>query len=91
MLAVRARDAKIEVIEGIGLPKKFHPLQKMFIKEGTGQRGYCTRAIILTAKDLLGSRAHLNPKLDEHLVEFNVGALASPKWSRLSTPLLRVI
>jgi len=53
MLAVQARDAKIETLEGIGNAKKLHPLQKAFIRHSAAQCGFCTPAMILTAKDLL--------------------------------------
>lgn len=53
MLAVQARDAKIETLEGIGTAKKPHPLQKAFIRNSAAQCGFCTPAMIMTAKDLL--------------------------------------
>jgi len=53
MLAVQARNAKIETVEGLGTDKKLHPLQKAFIRHSAAQCGYCTPAMILTAKNLL--------------------------------------
>jgi carbon-monoxide dehydrogenase small subunit len=53
MLAVQARGAKIETLEGLGTDKKLHPLQKAFIRHSAAQCGYCTSAMILTAKNLL--------------------------------------
>lgn len=53
MLAVQARGAKIETLEGLGTDKKLHPLQKAFIRHSAAQCGYCTPAMILTAKNLL--------------------------------------
>lgn len=53
MLALQARGSKIVTIEGIGSLKKLHRLQKAFVKEGAVQCGYCTPAMILTAKNLL--------------------------------------
>jgi len=55
MLAVQARNRKIETIEGIGSAKKLHPLQRAFMREGAVQCGYCTPAMILAAKNLLES------------------------------------
>jgi carbon-monoxide dehydrogenase small subunit len=53
MLAVQARNRKIETIEGLGSTKKLHPLQKAFMREGGIQCGFCTPAMILAAKKLL--------------------------------------
>jgi len=53
MLAVQARNTKIETLEGLGNEKKLHPLQKAFIRHSAAQCGYCTPAMILTAKNLL--------------------------------------
>ena len=53
MLAVQARNAKIETLEGLGTEKKLHPLQKAFIRNSAAQCGFCTPAMILTAKNLL--------------------------------------
>jgi carbon-monoxide dehydrogenase small subunit len=57
MLAVQARGAKIETLEGLGTDKKLHPLQKAFIRHSAAQCGYCTPAMILTAKNLLEKNA----------------------------------
>lgn len=53
MLAVQARNGKIETLEGLGTAKKLHPLQKGFIRHSAAQCGFCTPAMILMAKDLL--------------------------------------
>jgi len=53
MLAVQARNTKIQTLEGLGNEKKLHPLQKAFIRHSAAQCGYCTPAMILTAKILL--------------------------------------
>lgn len=53
MLAVQTRNAKIQTLEGLGNESKLHPLQKAFIKHSAAQCGYCTPAMILTAKNLL--------------------------------------
>lgn len=53
MLAQQARGSKIVTIEGIGSPKKLHPLQEAFVKEGAVQCGYCIPAMVLTGRALL--------------------------------------
>jgi carbon-monoxide dehydrogenase small subunit len=63
-LAVSVAGRKITTIEGIGGPSAaspasggsasgLHPLQEAFLEEGAVQCGYCTPAMILTAKALL--------------------------------------
>ena len=59
-LAVSAAGRSITTIEGIGgatgttgQAPALHPLQEAFIEEGAVQCGYCTPAMILTAKALL--------------------------------------
>jgi aerobic-type carbon monoxide dehydrogenase small subunit (CoxS/CutS family) len=59
-LAVTVNGRRITTIEGIagasgtaGQAPALHPLQEAFIEEGAVQCGYCTPAMILTAKALL--------------------------------------
>ena len=52
-LTVDATDAEIVTIEGIGSISRPHPLQTSFGEHGATQCGYCTPAMILTAKALL--------------------------------------
>jgi aerobic carbon-monoxide dehydrogenase small subunit len=61
MLAVQARNRKIETVEGIGSAKKLHRLQEAFIREGAVQCGYCTPAMILAAKNLLDRNPNPSP------------------------------
>ncbi|NLE73817.1 MAG: (2Fe-2S)-binding protein [Actinobacteria bacterium] len=58
MLALEARDRQITTIEGLAKGQKLHPLQRHFVEEGAIQCGYCTPAMILTAKALLNACPH---------------------------------
>jgi carbon-monoxide dehydrogenase small subunit len=49
---------EIVTIEGIGSPAQPHPLQLAFGEYGAAQCGYCTPAMILTAKALLDRDPH---------------------------------
>ncbi len=53
VLAVQARNSRIVTIEGIGSPKRLHPVQRAFIDLSASQCGYCIPAMILAAKNLL--------------------------------------
>ncbi len=53
MLTVEADNAEIVTIEGIGSVANPHVLQRAFGDHGAAQCGYCTPAMILTAKALL--------------------------------------
>ena len=53
VLAVDAQGKDIMTIEGVAIDGKLHPVQDAFVKEGAVQCGYCTPAMILTAKALL--------------------------------------
>jgi aerobic-type carbon monoxide dehydrogenase small subunit (CoxS/CutS family) len=53
MLAHQARCREILTIEGLGAEERLHPLQQAFIDHFAVQCGYCTPAMILTAKALL--------------------------------------
>jgi aerobic carbon-monoxide dehydrogenase small subunit len=53
VLAVDAQGKDIMTIEGLAVDGKLHPIQNAFVKEGAVQCGYCTPAMILTAKALL--------------------------------------
>jgi carbon-monoxide dehydrogenase small subunit len=50
-------------VEGLGTDGKLHPLQEAFADLGAAQCGYCTPAILVTAKALLDSNA--NPSRDQ--------------------------
>jgi carbon-monoxide dehydrogenase small subunit len=53
----------VETIEAIGGPGRLHPIQKAFQEFGATQCGYCTPAMILTAKAFLDNNP--NPTADQ--------------------------
>ena len=53
MLAADARGRRVTTIEGLQKEGKLHPLQQSFINEGAVQCGFCSPAMILSAKVLL--------------------------------------
>jgi aerobic-type carbon monoxide dehydrogenase small subunit (CoxS/CutS family) len=53
MLAVDAHGCRVTTIEGLAPDGTLHPLQKSFIEKGAMQCGFCTPAMILSAKALL--------------------------------------
>lgn len=53
MLAIDARGRRVTTIEGLQKEGKLHPLQQSFINEGAVQCGFCSPAMILSAKALL--------------------------------------
>ena len=58
LLAAQAEGCSITTIEGIGSRDHLHPLQAAFVKNGAVQCGYCTPAMILSAKALLDEKPH---------------------------------
>jgi carbon-monoxide dehydrogenase small subunit len=52
-LAVDCEDREISTIEGVAEGAELHPLQAAFADLGGSQCGYCTPAMILTAKALV--------------------------------------
>ncbi|HHC08140.1 MAG TPA: (2Fe-2S)-binding protein [Actinobacteria bacterium] len=52
-LTVEVDGAEVVTIEGLGTVGDPHPLQRAFAAHGAAQCGYCTPAMILTAKALL--------------------------------------
>lgn len=52
-LALECEGRSIETIEGLAGGAELHPLQAAFADLGAAQCGYCTPAILLTAKALL--------------------------------------
>jgi carbon-monoxide dehydrogenase small subunit len=60
MLAADARGRKVTTIEGLQKGGKLHPLQQSFIDEGAVQCGFCSPAMILSAKALLDENPRPN-------------------------------
>lgn len=58
MLAAQADGRRITTIEGVGTRDHLHPLQAAFVELGAVQCGYCTPAMILSAKALLDENPH---------------------------------
>jgi len=53
MFAVQAEDAELTTVESLGTPNNMHPLQEAFWAKHGLQCGFCTPAMLLTAKELL--------------------------------------
>lgn len=60
MLAADARGRRVTTIEGLQKGGKLHPLQQSFIDEGAVQCGFCSPAMILSAKALLDENPRPN-------------------------------
>lgn len=61
MLAVDANRRGVITIEGLEANGQLHPLQQSFLEKGAVQCGFCTPAMILSAKSLLDK----NPRASE--------------------------
>jgi len=55
-LAVECENASIETVEGLAGVDGLHPLQQALAENGGLQCGYCTPAMLLTAKALLAAQ-----------------------------------
>jgi aerobic-type carbon monoxide dehydrogenase small subunit (CoxS/CutS family) len=53
LLAIECDKKNVLTVEGLGVDGKLHPLQEAFADLGAAQCGYCTPAILVTAKALL--------------------------------------
>jgi carbon-monoxide dehydrogenase small subunit len=53
MLAADANGCDVTTIEGLTKNGRLHPLQQSFIDEGAVQCGFCTPAMVLSAKALI--------------------------------------
>jgi nicotinate dehydrogenase subunit A len=53
-----AVNKKILTLEGLGSPRKPHPLQQAFIDEQAVQCGYCINGMIMQSKALLDKNKH---------------------------------
>jgi aerobic-type carbon monoxide dehydrogenase small subunit (CoxS/CutS family) len=58
LLAVECHEKEILTVEGLGSNGALHPLQEAFADLGAAQCGYCTPAILVTAKALLDQHPH---------------------------------
>ena len=63
MLALECEGAEILTVEGLTTDGQLHPLQDEFADLGAAQCGYCTPAILLTAKSLLDNNS--DPSRDD--------------------------
>ena len=63
MLGLEADGAAVDTIEGMADGPTLHPLQAAFADLGAAQCGYCTPAMLLTAKALIDRVP--NPSLDD--------------------------
>ena len=57
MLGLEAEGADVRTVEGLAEGATLHPLQAEFADNGAAQCGYCTPAMLLTAKALLDDNA----------------------------------
>jgi carbon-monoxide dehydrogenase small subunit len=53
VLAVQADGQDVSTIEGVALDDELHPIQEAFVEHGAVQCGFCTPAMIMTAKVLI--------------------------------------
>ena len=63
LLALECEGADVTTVEGLTVDGQLHPLQNAFADLGAVQCGYCTPAILVTAKALLDKNA--NPTRDQ--------------------------
>ena len=61
--AVQAHGSEITTVESLGTPTNMHPLQEAFWEHHGLQCGFCTPAMLLTAKELLD--ANPSPSREE--------------------------
>lgn len=62
VLAGDAVGREITTIEGLAAPGQLHPLQQAFLDHGAVQCGFCTPAMVLTAKALLDENPRPPPE-----------------------------
>ena len=58
VLALECDRRDVLTVEGLGTDGNLHPLQEAFADLGAAQCGYCTPAILVTAKALLDQNPH---------------------------------
>jgi aerobic carbon-monoxide dehydrogenase small subunit len=63
VLSGELNDANIVTIEGLKIGPELHPIQKMFLRDGGAQCGYCTPGMLMMSKALLDENP--NPTEDD--------------------------
>jgi carbon-monoxide dehydrogenase small subunit len=58
VLGLECEGRDVETVEGLVVDGRLHPLQEAFADLGGAQCGYCTPAILLTARELLDREPH---------------------------------
>jgi carbon-monoxide dehydrogenase small subunit len=58
VLALECEGRSVTTVEGLAADGNLHPLQEAFADTGAVQCGYCTPALLVTAKALLDENAH---------------------------------
>jgi carbon-monoxide dehydrogenase small subunit len=72
VLALECDQRTILTVEGMGVDGRLHPLQDAFADLGAAQCGYCTPAILVTAKALLDEHPHPNRDQIRHALSGNL-------------------
>jgi carbon-monoxide dehydrogenase small subunit len=68
VLAISLDGAKVDTIEGVSDSGEIRDLQEAFVARNACQCGYCTPGMLLTAADLLASKADpTREEIREHL------------------------
>ena len=70
--AVQAHEAEITTVEALGTPADMHPLQEAFWEHHGLQCGFCTPAMLLTAKELLDANPSPSRKEIQEAVSSNL-------------------
>jgi carbon-monoxide dehydrogenase small subunit len=58
VLALQARDRRIQTIEGLARGGALHPLQDAFVRHGVPQCGFCIPGVLMAAAALLDETPH---------------------------------
>lgn len=59
-LAVRADNKEVQTVEGLETDEGLHVLQKAFLEKGAIQCGFCTPGMLMSAVNLLNTKANPN-------------------------------
>ena len=63
VLAIDAQSKPITTVEGLGQPRKLHPVQQAFVDNDAQQCGFCTPGFVVASKAFLDQ--HPNPTLEQ--------------------------